>query len=175
MYKVNVPFKDLYDKPHTETVHLNLYETEVFKLMREFQLVLNWRESIQSEDLRQLDTGEVIEFYTALEEILLSAFGHPSADGMHFDKSGRYKYQDSPLHNATMLLFITDPAKATEMVDGLMPKGLEDLVLKADENLAALAKKEGTDVDMRRQIDELRLQLAEKEAAAGKNPPAVSS
>lgn len=165
MYKTTVPYKDFFDKPRNEVIYLNLTETEVFKLMREFKLIANWRQSIQSDELTDLDTAEVIEFYTALEEVLLASYGVPKDDGKRFDKSGRYEFAESALFNATMMMFVTDPGEATKMIDELMPKGLNELVQKADDNLAALAKAEGTDTDMRRQIKELQAQLAVQQRA----------
>lgn len=164
MYTKQIPFKDFFDKPKNATVHFNLTETEVFKLLREFQLVFNWRESMAGQELRELDTGEVIEFYTAFEEILLSAYGTPSADGLYFDKTDRYKFESSALFAATMVMFVTEPEETGKLIDGIMPKGLEDMVKKADANLAELAKKEGTSTDVQRQIAELQAKLAQQEA-----------
>lgn len=166
MYTKSIPFKDFNGKPRNATVHLNLTETEVFKLLREFKLIFNWRESIQSNEVQELDTGEVIQFYTAMEEILLSAYGKPENDGLNFEKSERYTFQSSALFNATMLMFVTDPAEAIKMIDELMPKNMEDLVKTADENLAALAKQEGTSTEQQREIARLQAELAAARAPA---------
>jgi hypothetical protein len=165
LYKKSVPVKDLYGNPHNIVVHFNLFETEVFKLIREFQIIFDWRERMQGEpEFRELEPGEAIDFYTALEEIFLSAYGVPSADGLSFDKSDRFKHESSVLHNACMLMFISDPVEANKMIDELMPKDMEELVKKADENLAALAKSKGTTADTQKEIEELRARLAAAEA-----------
>lgn len=160
MYTKKVPYKDFNGNPRNETVCLNLMETEVFKLMGELKLIANWRQSIQSDDIMELDTAEVVEFYTALENVLLAAYGVPKDDGRRFDKSGRYEFAESALFNAIMLMFVTDPSEATKMIDELMPKGLNELVQKADDNLIELAKNSSNNSDLQRQVEDLRAQLA---------------
>ena len=89
---------------------------------------------------------------------------------MEFDKTDRYSFQQSALFNATMLMFVTDPAKATEMIDGLMPKDMQELVKKADDSLAELAKAQGADSDVHRQLAQLRAQLAAAQSSATNTP-----
>jgi hypothetical protein len=151
-------------------VHFNLEEREVFKLLVEFQAIFKWQESIKSEEVRELDTVEVIAFYNNLEEILLNAWGVPSEDGLYFRKGGRYDFEESKLFAAVMKMFVEDPKEANALLDGLMPKGLQDMVKKADANMADLAKNPDTDAELRRQIDELRSQLASKPDNVGTEP-----
>jgi len=159
LYTKQIPFKDFKGNPRNHTVHFNLTEREVFKLLKEFKQVFDWRESIQSTDIRELDTAEVIEFYNAFEEILLSAWGVPSEDGLHFRKSGRYEFEESALFNACMVLFVTEPEETGRLIDGIMPKGMEEMVKKADANLDALGKSEASESELRREIERLRSQL----------------
>lgn len=159
-YTKQVPFKDFKNNPRNQTVHFNLTEREVFKLLREFKLVFNWRDQIQSTDIQELDTGEVIEYYTAFEDILLAAWGIPSDDGQHFRKGGRYEFEESALFNACMVMFVTEPEETGKLIDGIMPKGMEDMVKKAGENLEALGKAEDSPDELKRQIAELRAKVA---------------
>lgn len=158
MYKKQVPYKDLNGKPRNEVVHFHLFEHEVFKLMLEFKTILDWRDSLQGPQ-RDLDTVEVVEFYNALEEILLSAYGVPSEDGRSFNHDGRYEFEKTALFNAIMITFVTDPAEANKIVDELMPSGLEEIIRKADVNL----EKVGTatdNTDLQAEVNRLRAQLA---------------
>ncbi len=159
MYTKVVPITDFKGKPHNIEVQFNLEEREVFKLLVEFQSIMSWRDSIKGET-RELSTEEVIVFYNNLEEILLSAWGEVSDDGLYFHKRGRYDFEESKVFSAVMKMFLEDPVEANKLIDGLMPKGLQDMVEKADANLAELAKKEGTDNELAKQIELLRAENA---------------
>jgi len=167
MYKKQVPFKDFNGKPHTTTVHFNLTEREIFKLMGEFQIVLDWFESMRGPE-RQLETAEVVNFYTAFEDILLAAYGIPSDDGFYFRKGGRYDFEESALFNACMVDFVSNPTEVGKLIEAIMPKGLEDLIKTADENLVRAAK-ETDDEDVQAQIQKLQAELAEARKENGQN------
>lgn len=170
MYKIKVPYKNFLDQPKNTILHFNLTETEVIKLLREFKAIFAWRDKMEGEE-RQLDEEEVIEFYNNFEAIMLEAWGEPSEDGEYFRKTGRYEFEESAKFNAVMLMVVTDPRQATAFVDGIMPKGMEELVRKADESLADMAK-ESTDAAQQAEIQRLRARLAEAEGSAGALPSA---
>lgn len=169
MYTLRVPYKTFHDKPGNTTVHFNLTETEVIKLLPQFKQIFSWRDKMEGEE-RDLTPEEVLEFYNAFEEVLLASWGVPSEDGMHFRKAGRYEWEESAVFNATMVMMVTDPAQTMAFVDGIMPKNMENMVREANENLA---KMESTTTDARQQaeIERLRARLAEAEAAK-EIPPA---
>lgn len=165
MYKKSIPFKDFNGKPRNEVVHFNLTEVEIFKLMGEFQTVLDWRDSLQGE-ARELESEEVVRFYTAFEEILLSAYGVPSGDGMYFRKNGRYDFADSALFSATMMYFVANPAETSAFLNGIMPEGLEELVKKADASLAETIKNADNE-ELKAELERLRKKVAEQTPALG--------
>lgn len=164
MYTIKVPFKDFKGNPRTKSVDFNLTETEVLKLLAEFKSVLGWVDSLKGQE-RDLETEEVIGFYNAFEEILLSAYGIPSEDGLHFRKGGRYDFEESALFSACMMEFVTNPEATSKLLEGIMPKGMDELARKADANLAAAAKSAG-DEDLKTQIEYLRSQLENQQAKA---------
>jgi hypothetical protein len=164
VYTKTVPFKDFKGKPRNMEVNFNLTEVQVIKLFREFKDVLAWRDSLGGEE-RVLDNEEVMNFYTSFEEILLSAYGVPSDDGLSFDHDGRYDFEKTALFNATMVMFLTEPSEAMKLVDDMLPAGLEDLIRKADENAAVISEKT-TNADLKAEIDRLRLQIGTKEPPA---------
>lgn len=169
MHKIQVPYKNFNDEPKTAVVYFNLTETEVFKLLVEFKAVLDWQERIDG-PARELPTEEVVDFYTNLEKILLEAWGVPSADGEHFRKSGRYEFEESAVFNACMLMFLSDPKAAGELLEGLLPKGMDELIKHADANLeeAAQKAKDSGNADQSARIAELQRQVAE--LTAGQQP-----
>jgi hypothetical protein len=161
LYTKQVPFKDFFDKPRNATVNFNLTEREIFKLLAEFQAVFAWRDSMRGPE-RMLETQEVVDFYTAFEEILLSAYGNPSEDGLHFRKAGRYEFEESALFNACMVMFVTEPEETTKLIDGIMPSGMEEMVRKADANMAKAAE-ESNDDQLKAEILELRARIKQQE------------
>ena len=164
MYTKSIPFHDFKNKPRNMEVNFNLEEREVFKLLVEFQAIFNWQEKIKGPE-RELETEEVIEFYNNLEEILLSAWGVPSDDGLYFRKSGRYDFEESKLFAACMKMFVEDPKEANDLLDGLMPKGLRDMVKKADANRSELAKNPDNSEELQRELDRLRAEMEAQKAA----------
>lgn len=163
MYTKTIPYKDFKDNARNETVHFNLTEREVFKLLVEFKTVFEWHESIKGPE-RTLESEEVVEFYSAFEDILLAAWGVPSDDGKHFRKGGRYDFEESALFNACMVFFVEDPRETNKMLEDLMPSGLEEMIKKADENtLRAIS--ETKDEDVRAELERLRAQVNRQESA----------
>lgn len=163
MYTKRVPFTNYKGQARNQDVHFNLDEREIFKLLNEFNLIFRWRDSLQGE-ARELTTDEVQEFYTALENILLTSWGEPSEDGDYFEKGGRYKFEESKLFNAVMMMFLSDPSEANKMIDDLMPKGMEEMIRKADENLAKLGDDPKTTADLQAEIERMRAQLQSTQA-----------
>ena len=172
MYTQNVEFDDFFGKKRKQEVHFNLTEHEVFKLLVEFQAIFEWTDKMQKQDPdAETDTREVIEFYNNLEEIILASWGVPDPDGLHFRKGGVYDFRESALFHSCMKMFVEDPAMANKLVDGLMPKGLQEMVKKADANLAALAKDPNTTEDMAAELERLRAQVADRMPAVSEIAP----
>lgn len=169
MYTKKVQFNDFFGKKREAEVHFNLTSHEVFKLLVEFQAIFAWTEKMKDRDPDGVtDTAEVIEFYNYVEEIILAAWGSPDADGLHFRKGGVYDFKESALFHSCMQMFVEDPKAANELVDGLMPKDLQEIVKRADANLAELAKSsEAGDQDLAKQIQQL--QALQAQQAAGQS------
>lgn len=176
MYTKNVPYKDLYDRPKNKTVYFNLTEPEVFKLLVEFQRIFKWQERIKENPGAETPTEEVVAYYNDFEEIILSAYGEPDAEGEHFDHDGKYKFEKSMAFAAFMTMCVTDVSETTRLLDGLMPKGLQEMVKNADAKLAELAKNPETSAEAAAEIERLRTRMAELQSAEGSEAaaPAVS-
>lgn len=165
MYTKQVPFKDFRGKPRTMEVNFNLTEREVFKLLVEFKAIFGWLERINTGVDMALDPTEVVTYYNNFEEILLSAYGEPSEDGLYFHKGARrYDFEESAAFAAIMLECVKAPEETSKMIDGLMPKDLQDLVKAADQSLAEIASSDTASDELKRKIAELQSQLAEQSA-----------
>jgi hypothetical protein len=171
LYTKKVKFADFFGKEREATVHFNLTSHEVFKLLVEFQAIFAWTEKMKDRDPDAVtDTAEVIEFYNYVEDIILAAWGEPDPDGLHFRKGGVYDFKESALFHNCMQTFVENPAEANQLVDGLMPKDLQEIVKRADANLAELAKNPDNDADLQKQIDLLLAQKAAQQSAPAVTP-----
>lgn len=159
MYTVNVPFTDYKNQVQNKSVSFNLDTREVFKLLPEFLKVNKWmEENKKAAEEKTLPPEEVLEFYNALEAIMLEAYGEVSDDGLYFRKSGRYEFEESAMFNAIMMMFVKQPQEATKMLDGLLPKELFDIVKNAD--AADLARSAQIQADDKQaEIERLQAQL----------------
>jgi len=164
LYTVSVPFVDYKKKPRTQDVAFNLDVREVFKMLPELKRVFDWLEANKNEEPRDLSPEEVSAFYTDFEDILLSAWGELSEDGMHFRKSGRYEFEESALFNACMWQFVTKPEETGKLMEGILPKELFEMVKNADpEQLAAAT---GAKVsEQQAEIDRLTAELEARDSS----------
>lgn len=173
MYTKMIQHRNFAGEPRNQKVQFNLTEHEVFKLLVEFKAIFDWQEKIKDRDPNaETDTLEVIEFYNNFEEILLSAWGELDESGDHFRKGGRYDFKESSVFHAAMKLFLENQAEVNNLLNGLMPDGLQDLVKAADANLAELAKQsDGSNPAIDAEVARLRAELA----AAKGDQPAVTN
>jgi hypothetical protein len=167
LYTKKLAFKDFKDRPQNMVLHFNLTERQVFTLLVEFQAIMRWRDEIMADPEGQTPTEEVVEFYNNLETILLESYGKPSDDGLYFDHPDQFRFKDSAMFNEIMVQFVSDPTQATELLDGLLPKGLQDMVKKADANIAELAKNPNTDSELRAELERLRARVEGMDSTPG--------
>lgn len=169
MFKLNVPFTDLNGKPQNHTVHFRLDERGVFKNLVELQFLMSWRERMGG-PIRDIPTEDVVEFYNNLETIILAAYGVPSKDGLSFDRSESYKFEDTLVFNEVMKMFLSDPKMAQKMVEAIIPKSLNEWAQTADANIAAAAASKDISTDDQSELERLRSQLAALQQPSGETP-----
>lgn len=176
MYIKTIPHKNFRDQVRNQEVQFNLTEHEVLKLLVEFKEIFDWQERLESRDPNgELDTVEVISFYNNFETILLAAWGELDSSGDHFHKGGVYEFRESSVFHAAMKLFLEDQAEANRLIDGLMPKGLKDLVQKAEVNLSELADQAKSDENGGNTAAIIARLQADLAAAQAKGDPATDA
>lgn len=162
MYTAKIPFKDFNGKPRgAASIQFNLTEREVFKLLLQFQAIFKWQDKLKENPDAETPTEEVITFYTNFEEIILASYGKLSDDGLYFRKDDRFNFEESAMFAAAMAYYVSDVRETTKLIDGLMPEGLADIVKKADESLAEMAKDPNTEAELRKEIERLRAAQSE--------------
>lgn len=158
MYKITVPFTDYNNKPRNIDVTFNLEVREVFKMLPELQSVFTWIQANRDADTRDLTTEEVRDFYNSLEGIILEAYGELSDDGLHFQKSTRFEFEESKTFAACMLRFVTEPQEAVKLLEALLPKEMFEKFLQGDVEGVKKAQDEEKD----KEIERLKAELAAK-------------
>lgn len=169
MYSLTVPYKNYKNQPRNKTVTFHLDPPDIMKLSSEFNLVFNWRDEMKN-DPRDLAPEEVIPYFTAFEEILLSCWGELSEDGEHFRRGGRYDFEESACFKAALMMFVTDPGMIVNFLDGVVPKDMEEVLKKQQENISKLESGEPGTND---ENAALRARLAALEA--DRNKPTTDS
>lgn len=154
--KDKIPYKNYKQEPKNGRITLNLDEREVFKLLVQFKRMMDWIEGLDQSRVMELPTEEVVAFYDDLETVLLASWGEMSADGEHFRKSGRYEFEESALFNAVMLMFVTDTVEAQKMINDLLPKGMEERVKTAQDNLENSSVPDPEKEAMKAELERLR-------------------
>jgi len=162
LYTLSIDYKDYKGKVHNGTkVTFNLDAREVFKMLPELKTTFEWLENNKETEPRELAIEEVRDFYTGFEEILLTAWGEMSEDGLHFRKGGKYEFEETALFNACMVKFVYEPNKTGELLQGILPPELFDAVKKADaEQINAVVEARESEKD--KEIAELRAKLEGK-------------
>jgi hypothetical protein len=172
LYTLQVPYKDFKGKPKNKTVQFNLTEREIFKLSPELNMIFTWRDTLENQNPRDLDPQEVIPYFTAFEEVLLTGWGELSDDGEHFRKGGRYDFEESACFNAALMMFVTDPAKVFEFLSSVLPEGMEERLKQQEENIRKLEQDNPemlggqSAASLQEEVERLRKQVAEKEKPA---------
>lgn len=163
MYTIKVPFKDYKGMQRTQEVSFNLDAREVFKNLPQLQSVFNWLETNKAAEPQDLTVEEVSQFYTDFEEILLTAWGEMSEDGLHFRKTGKWEFEESALFNACMVMFVTKPQETAKLLEGIMPPELTTMVQNADTATLEAATNSRVS-EQQAEIDRLKAQLEARQS-----------
>jgi len=161
VYTKTIPYKDFKGKVRNEEVNFNLTVREIPKLLNEFNQIFKWQDSLKGDE-RELSTDEVIEFYTAFEQVLLTAWGELSEDGKYFRKTGRYDFEESALFAACMVEFVSNPGETGKLLEAIMPQGMEELVRKAEGNLEKMAQDPSTTDEIKAEIARLQAKIPQQ-------------
>lgn len=166
MYTMQVPYKDLDDKPRGKcTLHFNLFVPDVIKMAGTFQTLFRFMNDNSDERLLSMD--EKLDFYNALETVILEAWGEPSEDRLRFSKSGRYDFAESVMFAAAMTAMASDPAQAIKLIEGIMPKDLAEIIKNTEVNLQNLEGNPETPEALKAEIAKLRAQIPASEVSEG--------
>lgn len=135
MLKRTISYEDFDGNPAEDTFYFNLTEAELIELESSYDdgFAAAMQRIIAADDNHRL----VQEF----KKLVLLAYGQRSDDGKRFVKSEELA-RDFSQHAAYSTIFMelaTDADKASEFVNGIMPKGLRDKIAEQDKPVNPLA------------------------------------
>ena len=138
MRKETITYTDYNGDTRTEDFYFNLSKAEVLELEMSWDGGLkNFLEKI----IKEQDQKRIIEMFKML---VLKAYGERSLDGKKFmkvDEDGRSLAQKNfvptEAYSELFMKLATDEQAASDFVNGIVPKNLEDKAPKAIENKPA--------------------------------------
>lgn len=136
MIKKTVTYEDFDGNQRTEDFYFNLTKAE----LTEMEMSLNGGLSqLLSKIIHENDNAKIIEYF---KKIVIGSYGEKSLDGRHFMKNEqiREEFASSAAYSEIFMEFASDADKAAEFVNGIMPKGLDEEINKAN-NIHALPGK----------------------------------
>ena len=120
MLKKDITFTDLEGNPVTETHYFNLSKADLIELQMSKQGGFqDWIQTV-------IDAEDGPTLIRELKDIILMAYGKRSEDGKRFIKSpeDRAEFANSEAFAELFSEIALDADKASEFVNGVMPRGL---------------------------------------------------
>lgn len=144
MIKKTVNYEDFNGEKVTEDCYFNLSKAELLEMNFEKAGGLdNYAKSI-------INARDVATMMAIYKELLLKAYGVKTPDGKHFMKNEqiRMEFECSPAYSEIYTELISDEKAAAEFFNGVIPKDLAD-----DPQIKKIINKEGTNVQIKQQVD----------------------
>lgn len=137
MLKKNIEFEDFNGNIRKEDHYFNLTKSEIMKM--EMSTKGGMTEMINNIIASQ-DTPAILKIF---EDLVAASYGRKSLDGREFEKSEEIfnKFKSSNAYDKLFMELISDPKKAADFFNGLVPKDLAEKVqeeMKNNPDLVAL-------------------------------------
>jgi len=121
MLKKSITYENFNGQEVTEDFYFHMSKAELIEM--EFTQtggMQKFLEKIVADD----DKAAIL---TEFKKIILMSYGQKSVDGARFrkDESLRQDFQDSPAYDVLFMELCTNAGKASDFINGIMPKGLE--------------------------------------------------
>lgn len=129
MYKITETYKDYNDVERTEDFYFNLSKAELTKLeLRQDGGLVNMLQTL----VKKKDIKDMINVF---EMILDTSYGRKSDDGRKFVKNAEIldDFKSTEAYSQIFTRFATDEKFAAELVNGIIPKDLQEEVSKMSE------------------------------------------
>lgn len=120
MLKKTITYTDYNGAERTEDFYFNLTKAELMKM--EMSATGGLAESIK----RIVEANDAPAIIKTFEELVLKAYGEKSEDGKRFIKSDELStaFSQTEAYSQIFMELATDPDKAAEFVNGIVPNGV---------------------------------------------------
>lgn len=134
MLKKTITYTDYNDVERTEDFYFNLSKAEIMEM--ELGVTGGLAETINKIVAAQ-DSPAIIKLF---KDLVLNAYGEKSADGKRFIKNDEIKeaFSQTEAYSILFMELATDAVKASEFVNGIIPKDIAEQV--AEKSPAIMAK-----------------------------------
>lgn len=125
MLKKTIAYEDFKGNKREEDFYFNLTKSEITEM--ELSVTGGMAEMMQN-IVKAQDTPALVKIF---KEIILKAYGVPSADGREFEKSEELsrKFSQTNAYSELFMELATDADKAADFINGIVPR--EAMVDKA--------------------------------------------
>lgn len=128
MLKRTIKFTDYNDEEVEETFYFNLSKPELIELEVEY------KGGIQATFTRLTETNDMQALFAMFKRIVLLSYGEKSEDGKRFVKSAAISdnFTQTPAYEILFMELTTDENAIVEFLKGVLPKDMQDEILKAE-------------------------------------------
>ena len=127
MYKVHEKYTDYDGNERVEDFYFNLTKAEITDMELTTEGGMS---AMLNRIIAAKDTSKLIAVF---KDLILKSYGQKSADGRRFIKSEELtkEFTETPAYSQIYLRLATDDKAATEFVNNVIPRDLQDEVKKA--------------------------------------------
>lgn len=127
MFVLERTYKDFLEQERTEKFYFNFTSAELVSM----RWSVNGGLEKQLQDI--LDKQDGVQIMKTIRRLILDAYGEPSLDGREFVKTEEIskRFESTQAYSDLFMELITDPAKAANFINSLIPEELKDEVTKA--------------------------------------------
>lgn len=128
MLKRTIKFTDYNDEEVEETFYFNLSKPELIELEVEY------KGGIQATFKRLSETNDTQALFAMFKRIVLLSYGEKSEDGKRFVKSAAISdnFTQTPAYEILFMELTTDENAIVEFLKGVLPKDMQEEILKAE-------------------------------------------
>lgn len=121
MLKKNITFEDFNGNTVNEDHYFHLSKADLI------ELEVSHSGGLQAWITRIIETEDAKALIEEFKKLILSSYGKKSEDGRRFIKDAELRddFKSSPAYEELFMELVTNPDKASEFVNGIVPKGLE--------------------------------------------------
>ena len=122
MFIRTITYTDYNGDERTEDFYFNLTRTEMIKMETSVDGGLS---AMLKKIINESNISKIIEY---LDRIVMAAYGEKAPDGKRFIKSDEIStaFSQSPAYDQLFMEFATNPEKASDFINNLIPEGIAD-------------------------------------------------